>query len=288
MSKKEAKEVKTTEVKPQDDNLVDVLNDFNTVDEGSSETVDTKEAKGETKRVEDKPSEKWLINNKFKNDEEGVSQLANAYKELQSNSDKQINEYKGKMQRLSKLEQLDKVLSKSPTVVQAMQDELVRLRDGAMKAPTKPEDYDILDETVEGTSSYKWRQEYDKHLIDSGRNAAKEEVDSLRNEMRQKEANQARVSKLKEMGMESEEINQYFKFMTEKKNLTDENLVPIWRLLSGKEDLSTSNQETPSNTNPEQRRITAAAVEGKAPQQIKSDDKAKDEFWNSIMKSARQ
>lgn len=288
MSKKEAKEVEAKEAKPQDDNLVDVLKDFNEGDKGSSENVDTKEAEEETKRVEDEPSKNWLIDNKFENSEEGVSKLANAYKELQSNSDKQLNDYKSKMKRFDKLAQLDKVLAQSPTVVQAMQDELINLKEGATKSPNKPDDYDILDETVEGTPSYEWRQKYDKHLIDSGRSAAKEEVDSLRQEMAQKDANRARISKLKDMGMENEEINEYFKFMTEKKNLTDANFVPIWRLLSGKEDLSTSKQNTPSNSVPEPRRITAAAVEGKAPEQMKSDDKAKGEFWDSIMKSARK
>jgi len=288
MSKKEAKEVKTTEAKPQDDNLVDVLNDFNADEEGSSEDVDTKQAKGETAEVEDSESENWLINNKFKNTEEGATELAKAYKELQSKSDIKINDLSDKVGRLGKLEQLDKVLSDSPTVVQAMQDELVRLRNGALKSPEKPEDYDILDETIEGTSSYKWRQEYDTHLVEQGKTAAKEEVDNLRQEIAQKDASRARIAKLQKLGMDSKDIKDYYSFMTEKKNLTDDNLVPIWRILSGREDLSTTNQGSPSNINPETKRVSAAAVEGKAPEQLPDTEKAKDAFWNDIMKSAKK
>ena len=136
------------------------------------------------------------------------------------------------MKGYEQFEQLDEILSSNPSVVEAMQNELKRLsKKGNM--PEKPEDYDILDETVEGTSSYGWRQDYDKYLVNMGRDAAKEEVNTLREEMKRKETTQKRVAKLSNMGLNREEIKEYYSFMTDKQNLTDENLVPIWQHLSG-------------------------------------------------------
>ena len=76
-------------------------------------------------------------------------------------------------------------------------------------------------------------------------------------------------------------------FMTDKKNLNDDTLVDVWKILTGKKDMATSNQETPIS-NAEPKRVTAAAVTGSAPEQAKPETKAKEEFWNGIMKSARK
>ena len=289
MSKKE----KTTKT-PKGDNLVDVLNDFNTGEGSQSKTdgdgseeekmVDNTEVE-ESKSEEKGESKSWLIDNKFSNDEEGAKKLATAYKELQSLRDKE-NASPDK-ERFKKFKQLDKIIKQNPSVANAMQDELERLANNQNSAPEKPEDYDILDEGIEGTESYKWRAAYDKYLVDMGRNAAKEEVDSLRHEMAQKQAAQARILKLREKGLSDDDIKDYHMFMTDKKNLNDDTLVDVWKILTGKKDMATSNQETPIS-NAEPKRVTAAAVTGSAPEQAKPETKAKEEFWNGIMKSARK
>lgn len=289
MSKKE----KTTKT-PKGDNLVDVLNDFNTGEGSQSKTdgdgseeekmVDNTEVE-ESKSEEKGESKSWLIDNKFSNDEEGAKKLATAYKELQSLRDKE-NASPDK-ERFKKFKQLDKIIKQNPSVANAMQDELERLANNQNSAPEKPEDYDILDEGIEGTESYKWRAAYDKYLVDMGRNAAKEEVDALRHEMAQKQAAQARILKLREKGLSDDDIKDYHMFMTDKKNLNDDTLVDVWKILTGKKDMATSNQETPIS-NAEPKRVTAAAVTGSAPEQAKPETKAKEEFWNGIMKSARK
>ena len=289
MSKKE----KTTKT-PKGDNLVDVLNDFNTGEGSQSKTdgdgseeekmVDNTEVE-ESKSEEKGESKSWLIDNKFSNDEEGAKKLATAYKELQSLRDKE-NASPDK-ERFKKFKQLDKIIKQNPSVANAMQDELERLANNQNSAPEKPEDYDILDEGIEGTESYKWRAAYDKYLVDMGRNAAKEEVDALRHEMAQKQAAQARILKLREKGLSDDDIKDYHMFMTDKKNLNDDTLVDVWKILTGKKDMATSNQET-TISNAEPKRVTAAAVTGSAPEQAKPETKAKEEFWNGIMKSARK
>ena len=283
-TKKEAKAEKTQKVEePKNDNLMNDLKDFNEGSSDSDKNVKAEEGKEAQTKEE---SNEWLIDNKFANNEDGVTKLATAYKELQSKSDRERNEHKEHVERLSKMEQLDIVLSENPTVVEAMQNELKSLTKKGV-TPEKPEDYDILDETIEGTSSYKWRQNYDNHLVSMGKNAAKEEVEILRQEMRQKEVTRKRVAKLSNMGLSGDEIKEYYSFMTEKQNLTDENLVPIWQHLSGKKNFSTKSQKDPQVI-PEPKRVSAAAVEGKAPEAMPSDEKAKDQFWNGIMKSARK
>lgn len=291
MSNKETKAESTEQVKetkaPKDDNLVDVLQDFNTGKSSSKEEESVKVQESNKEESTEK-SDDWLINNKFKNDEEGVKKLATAYKELQGASQKKANEYESRLSRVKDLEQLDKLLKANPSVVSAIEKELQNMNKKATEPPKKPDDYDILDETVDGTSSNKWRKQYDAYLVDSGKVAAKQEVNALRNEMAKKEAMANRVNKLKDLGLSGDDINSYFKFMTEKKNLTDENFVPIWQHLSGKKNFSTSSQNVSENTIQEPKRVSAAAVEGSVPETIKSDDKVRDEFWGGIMKSARK
>ena len=216
MSKEEAKTEKTLETKESaSDNLLNDLASFNQGSVESEEAVEANEEVKEETAVEQEESEKWIIENKFADTEEGREKLANAYKELQSKSDKDMNQFKSKMKEYEQFEQLDEILTNNPSVVEAMQNELKRLANKG-DSPEKPEDYDILDETVEGTSSYKWRQDYDKHLVEMGKSAAKAEVDNLRAEMQQKEATQKRVAKLTSMGLSGDEIKEYYSFMTEK------------------------------------------------------------------------
>lgn len=54
--------------------------------------------------------------------------------------------------------------------------------------PKKPEDYDILDESIDDSSSAKWRAEYDSWLISQGQQAAKKSLSHIElNEKLQKD-----------------------------------------------------------------------------------------------------
>ena len=106
-----------------EDNLMAELDEFN---EGSSPEASESGEQAETAPPDDKKAEEvqesqsdekvdkeepekeseieqWLIENKFKNDEEGVQKLADAYKQLQSKSDKDRNEWSGQKEKFDKL-----------------------------------------------------------------------------------------------------------------------------------------------------------------------------------------
>ena len=89
-----------------EDNLLAELEQFNSgslpeVEEPQEQNVSVAEENTEEvqettsdEKVDKEPEtkseiEQWLIENKFKNDEQGVQKLADAYKQLQSKSDKE-------------------------------------------------------------------------------------------------------------------------------------------------------------------------------------------------------
>ena len=95
-------EVQKTETGSENqNNIMDELNKFNTPQaEVGSEEVESKEAETketsqpeEQSEVEESPKEnskptEWLIENKFRNDEDGRMKLAESYKNMQSMKDK--------------------------------------------------------------------------------------------------------------------------------------------------------------------------------------------------------
>ena len=103
-------------------NVVDVLNDFN-ITKGSSEepqeeATQPEESNVETQEESNVSTEGWLIENKFKDDDEGRANLAKSYRELQSKSDKEKGELGKKADQFNRLEKLDTLL-----------DELVALKE---------------------------------------------------------------------------------------------------------------------------------------------------------------
>ena len=104
---------KTQNEEMNEDNLMNELDEFNS---GSSPDVEQEQLAEEqqvensTEEVQENQSvekvdkeepeseskvEQWLIENKFANDEEGKQALADAYKQLQSKSDKEKKEWSG-------------------------------------------------------------------------------------------------------------------------------------------------------------------------------------------------
>ena len=271
-------------------NVVDVLQDFNE-ERGSSEETPEVETQPETPDVEakegnDVATTDWLIENKFKNDDEGRTKLAKSYRELQSKSDKEKGELGKKAEKFDRLEKLDALLREKPEVVKAMKDAISKEQEAEGGPPKKPENYDILDEGIEGTDSNTWRQGHDEWLISQGRMQAVKEVDSFKQEVALKEAQMKELAELQSMGMSDNEIVDYKEFITSDQNLTNETLVEIYRFL--KSNRSKTNEEKTPEQQVSDKRTTAAATTGSAPPTKKSTDKEKDEFFNGLMKFSRQ
>jgi hypothetical protein len=107
---------------------MDELNNFNNPnDSQGSEEMESKETEPvntsqpeEQSKVEENPKEEaeinWLIENKFRNDEEGREKLAESYKSMQSLKDKAEGTLKSQESEYERLKQLDQFLKDNPTV----------------------------------------------------------------------------------------------------------------------------------------------------------------------------
>ena len=275
-----------------EDNLLAELDEFNS---GSSPEPEVEEPQ-EEEVLETQPDEnndneepneqsqveQWLIENKFANDEEGVQKLADAYKQLQSKSDKDRNEWANEKSKYEKLAQLDEFLSNNPDVVQKLTESVQEKQKDMNAPPVKPDDYDILDESIENSSSAKWRAEHDKWLISQGATQAMLEVEKLKSELSQSQAFDAETIELQKMGLSDTDIVEYRQFMADPNNVSQENLVEIWKTLSNKGNNSKPEvtQQAPKVKN---KHNSAASVSGNAPQAIEPEEKAVDDFWKGIM-----
>ena len=275
-----------------EDNLLAELDEFNS---GSSPEPEVEEPQ-EEEVLETQPDEnndneepneqsqveQWLIENKFANDEEGVQKLADAYKQLQSKSDKDRNEWANEKGKYEKLAQLDEFLSNNPDVVQKLTESVQEKQKDMNAPPVKPDDYDILDESIENSSSAKWRAEHDKWLISQGATQAMLEVEKLKSELSQSQAFDAETIELQKMGLSDTDIVEYRQFMADPNNVSQENLVRIWKTLSNKGDNSEP-KKVEQKPRVKNKPNSAASVSGNAPQAIEPEEKAVDDFWKGIM-----
>ena len=275
-----------------EDNLLAELDEFNS---GSSSEPEVEESQ-EEEVLETQPDEnndneepneqskveQWLIENKFANDEEGVQKLADAYKQLQSKSDKDRNEWANEKGKNEKLAQLDEFLSNNPDVVQKLTESVQEKQKDMNAPPVKPDDYDILDEGIENSSSAKWRAEHDQWLISQGATQAMLEVEKLKSELSQSQAFDAETIELQKMGLSDTDIVEYRQFMADPNNVSQENLVEIWKTLANKGNNSKPEvvQQAPKVKN---KQNSAASVSGNAPQAVEPEEKAVDDFWKGIM-----
>ena len=282
-----------------EDNLMAELDAFN---EGSSPEESKEEAKAESTGTEEVKSEKpvekeaekaspeevsrveqWLIENKFKNDEEGVSKLTEAYKQLQSKSDKERNEFQDNKERYNKLDQLDQFLAENPDVVQNLTKEVQRKQQDVNSAPVKPDDYDILDEGIENSSSAEWRAEHDQWLIRQGASQAIGEVEKLKSELSESQAFDVETTELQRMGLSDAEVVEYRQFMADTNNVTQENLVNIWKTISQHNGNNPDKKVGNAEPKPKNRQTSAASVSGNVPSAVEPEEKAVDDFWKGIM-----
>ncbi len=243
------KKVQKTEESSTDNknDVMDALNDFNAPpNQESSEEMKVEEAETKTEsqtdeksKVEESPIESdkaeanWLIENKFRDTEEGRQKLAESYKNMQSLKDKAEGSLKNQESEYERLKQLDQFLKENPKVVDTLQKEVQNTSKKANSAPEKPEDYDILDEQIDGSNSQKWRKDHDEWLIKQGASQAMQYVDDIRQKDAETQAFQAEVNQLKNMGMQDDEIQSFYGWMDNPDNVTIENKVKVYKILNG-------------------------------------------------------
>jgi len=282
-----------------EDNLLAELEQFNSgslpeVEEPQEQNVSVAEENTEEvqettsdEKVDKEPEtkseiEQWLIENKFKNDEQGVQKLADAYKQLQSKSDKEKNEWNSQKEKFDKLAQLDDYLAQNPDVVQKLTESVNEKQQNLNSPPVKPDDYDILDESIDNSSSAKWREQHNEWLIQQGAVQAMQEVEKLKSELSESQAFDAETIELQKMGLSDTEIVEYRQFIADPNNVTQENLVNIWKTLSnGHNSQPKVDVETVPKVKNKQN--SAASISGSAPSAIEPEEKALDNFWKGIM-----
>lgn len=308
---------KTTEQQTQDiggDNLMDALNTFNAeasppeseapdaeelTSEASQPEPDVKaeaETSVETDEVETTETDKepaWLIESKFKDDDDGKHKLAEAYRNMQSMKDKAEGELRERNERYEKLAELDTWLKQNPEMVKMMQGEVQRQDAQAEEPPAKPEDYDIYEESIDGSSSAEWRRKHDDWLMEQGAKRAISYVDQRRAEDRQLASQRAEVDALKAIGMSEDEIKQFYGFMNDPKNVTPQNMVEVWKRLDPQaqteaKDAESDNETSEGNVKKAMAKVpNAGAVDGKSAPVQSAQNKQEEEWWTGIMANSR-
>lgn len=226
-----------------------------------SRSTETEEPEDPGEPVEESEDEtEWLIENKFKKDDKGIAALTESYRKLQSDRDKYKTELEQGKDRRESLSAMDEFLREpgNEDIVRAIQARVTQMTDP--KPPEKPEDYDALDESIEGSSSWKWRKAHDEYLIQKGRFEARKSESERRKADDEKTSKEQYSSGLLKAGLKEDELQSFEKFMDDPANNTPENHVKIFRLLSG------------NLPEAEAKKIaSAAAIEGNEPKPKKKD-----------------
>ena len=264
-------------------------------DEGSKETVvaEKAESKGVQNKEEDKietktdeeSSDKWLIDGKFRNDDEGREKLAKSYKEMQSMYDKS-------RQSAEEGQKLTEFLRANPEAVEAMQN-VVEKKQSDSSPPEMPEDFDSLDIYAEGTTSndwYKEQREYErKQIIGEVVNAVQGELGARDNKQHEAQEESEYLDYLKnDEKLNDDQIKEYLEFMTNDENVTTKNMVKVWRILSGQQMENGISDNLPPSRADEKRQVpSAAAISGSAPPKPTAQ-KVQDQWIDGLMEFSKK
>ena len=268
-------------VEQSEDNLIDVLDEFNANTDGSNDVAaETKEQAQERQEAV-----AYLIDNKFQDTPEGREQLANAYKELQSKTDKEKAQFNQKFTHYERLDKLDNYLKEHPESVKLLQSKITEEKEQLKGPPPKPEGYDILDESIENTESAAWRDEYNAWLIEQGRLAAANEVQQFKDDLASREMARRDNQELTDLGLDEAQKEEFRKFLNDPGNLNNKTLVDVWRFLNGDGAVMPSGGKTAERKNLQ---TSAAAVQGNAPSAITPQSEELNKFWDGIMKTTNR
>ena len=278
-----AQEEKAVE-QPKEDNLIDVLSDFNE-SAGVTSSLEGSDTEETNEQAQNRQSAvEYLINNKFQDTPDGRQQLAKAYTELQSKTDKEKTEYNQKTDHYGRLDKLDGYLKENPEAVKMLQSRIKDEKQSLAGPPSQPEDYDILDEGTKGTTSNEWRDTYNQWLIDQGRDAAKKEVDGFKEDLAKQELARRDDQELTDLGLNGDDKDKFRKFLNDPGEMNNKTLVQVWRFLNG------DGAVMPSGNGAAKKNLqtSAAAVSGNTPSAITPQSEELDTFWDGIMSTTNR
>jgi hypothetical protein len=252
-------------------------------DEPASEPQPEVKTSEEPPTVEEEA--RWLIEGKFKDNDEGKENLAKSYKEMQSLRDKDRASFEQERDNFKPLQELDTYLKETPEAVEAIQQVVAKEKD-SLQSPEQPDDFDVLDVFTPGTPSSEW---FNKTLDFREERGARRALDAIANTENKKSAEQ----ELQDEGLSAEDIESYKQFMQDPTKATTKNLVRTWRLLTDRESAESKEgsaeppQNEPGKVPQVERVVSAAAISGSVPQPKPAADKNMEEFWGGIMEHSK-
>lgn len=190
--------------------------------------------------------DKYLIDGKFKDDEEGRAALAKAYGEVQGRAQKAEDGLKTANETIEGQKDavtLKEFVSKDEQIVQFLKMRKEQKNGGDLKTPVLPENFDPLDIGTPGTPSddfMKAQRKYDNAVLEQSLQKDFDEklakvTDSISDTHKNTQAKEDLHKELKKLGYDEDEIVKYEAFFADKKNATIENTDKIYRLLTGKD-----------------------------------------------------
>lgn len=195
----------------------------------------------------DKDDIKYLIKDRFKDDEEGRLAMAKSYKELQSRTQKSEDANKllaEDVRKLKPLEKIGKFINDDEATLQFIKRRMAVGEKAApeLQEPEMPANYDSLDIGTKGTDTYKYHQDiraYDKAVA---KLEAKEGFDSELSKIRAEISDSGKQSKatedlhkaLEKSGYDEKRITEFEEFVKElKPEEATETLIELHKIKTG-------------------------------------------------------
>ena len=188
---------------------------------------------------------KWLIDKKFKDDEEGRAAMVKAYEGIQSRAQKaedKVKEIEKSVTALEPIKKLNDFILKDKQTMQFLKMRKDQIDAGTkgdgLTEPQMPADYELLDIRTPGTSSFKYEQdvkEYEKEVLkQSMQKEFNVEIGkiktSIADNLKTSQSTEDLHKALKGFGYSDKDIEAYEEFYSDPKNATIENTVDFHRL----------------------------------------------------------
>jgi hypothetical protein len=235
------------------------------------------------------PEKKWLIKDKFEDNEEGARKLAQSYKDFQSKNDKETKELK-EFNRLMKED--PKALAQ--IILDAAEGE-PEPEKSQFTPPTPPEGgLDSLDQYEEGTPTYEYIQKMDEYRENVRMEKISKLLDSKFEPIAKKEkdyetleALEAENTQFKALGLDEDGIKLVRETIANQDNMTLANLVAFTETVTGKKLTTAPNPAIPpvaQPRNPNEKNPAAASIMGDFPPPPVSQDEAKKQVVDGFMR----
>lgn len=195
----------------------------------------------------DKDDIKWLVKDKFKDDEEGRAAMALAYGKIQSRAQKaeDANALLVKdVNKLKPLENMGKFINGDEATLQFIKRRMAagEKAEPTLVEPVMPDNYDSLDIGTKGTDTYKYHQDVRKYDRAVAKLEAKEGFDSELTKIRAEISTSGKESKatedlhkaLAKRGYDEKGIADFEKFVKDlKPDEATETLISLHKLQTG-------------------------------------------------------